>query len=157
MAGKPNLHQLYPSMVDASAEIVSMKVDQLLSRYDREMRVLIDQYDRLIENPRADPAVIAKAIADKARLIKSASEDVSRVALMAHRQKSLALQKAKIESVNKSTAVKLLDHKRKVEKSNGLFYDHEIASRPPKVLMFEPGAPFVGTVRPKVQMEPPEL
>lgn len=157
MAGKVNLHQLYPSMADASAEVIALKVDELMSRYDREMRVLIDQYDRLIENPRADPVTISRAIADKARLIKSASSDASRIALMAHRQKSLALQKAKIESSNKSTAVKLLDHKRKAENMNGRFYDPAVATKPPKVRMFEPGALFVGTVCPRVPMESPEL
>lgn len=150
-----DLHALYPSQDRIHLEELSVKIDNAIKVNQLQFRQLVQQYDRLIEDPHCSPEIKARALEAKARLVNVNAESATRIALTIERERRRALEKAKVQTDNKKLAVRLLEHNRmaaKVSKLTGFRNQIEAVGRP-KVRMPIPGQKFRATIDPNLRWE----
>jgi hypothetical protein len=148
MGGSVNidLHRVSSPSDRGTIETLTAKVDRLMRDHAQEFSRLIEQYDQIINRPNLDPELKMRALESKAKILNNLSDNSTRIALSIERERRMIEEKARTAAINKQSAVRLIEHGRKVQKSLNPGIDPSLATKPPKVRMYDPGAKFVATV-----------
>lgn len=142
-------------MQRGAMEALTVKVDRLMRAHDLQFEALIHQYDQIISRPNISPDVQMRAIEAKTRLLTAISDNASRIALAVQRDRKLVEEQNRTKAIDRSSAIRLIDHNRKVQ-NNPIDIDPAGATRPPKVRMYEVDDLFKATVGlPEMDMPEP--
>jgi len=143
---KIDINQLHPHGTEGTVATLALKVDRLLRDHTSEFDRIIHQYDQIINRPNADPDVVMRALEQKTRILNNISDNSTRIALSIERERRVTEEKNRTLALNKSSAVRLLDHQLRVQRGIHAEIDPSLAHKPTKVRMYDLGTKFIATV-----------